>query len=404
MNKVFLLTTITFISCANPVAPTGGPKDKEPPIIIQIIKDTINHSLQIKFNENIKFKDEIVLNPSKLGSPKPKITVNRRAIVIPNKIHTTHIQLNGSISDVNENNTGSYSDIILNGDSSNKKITIIKPPFYKKSLLISNSYRDSFVYNHQITQDTVTICCLQSITTATIFLDQNKNERINANEWYCSDSINPSFLYPPIKPTLYMDTTHDKHLKIVGEYRYLKTQHPSIDTITIRKEDVPFISDLTEKYKILYQTIDSPIYNKVYTFQDSLVLSGITITNTTFKTLSLTDTIPVGFLNIQNTTTQKINIEIYRNERPIAFLQSDSLQTSSIYLKPGKYYILSYMDYNHNQRFDPTDVVLQYFKEISIIKDIENQIQVNNNPKTDEKTSKQRVKDQPMDTRKILIK
>lgn len=404
MNKVFLLAIIAIISCANPVAPTGGPKDKQPPLIIGIQTDTLNQILHIEFNENIRFKNKVVLNPTIKGSAKPNIQTNRRSIDIPIKNYTSQIQLNESVSDVNENNTGKYSDIILNGDSSNKKITLIKPSFYKKIVPVAHTYIDSYIYNHQIIEDTIIICCLNNIKKADIFLDQNKNERINANEWYCSDSISPSFLYPPIKPTLYMDTTHDKHLKIVGEYRYLKTQHLSTDTITIRKEDIPFISDLTEKYKILYQTIDSPIYNKVYTFQDSLVLSGITITNTTFKTSSLTDTIPVGFLNIQNTTTQKINIEIYQNEIPIAFLQSDSLQTSSIYLKPNKYYILSYIDYNHNQRFDPTDVVLQYFKEISIVKDIENQIQVNNDPKTDEKTSKQRVKDQPMDTKKILIK
>ncbi len=76
--SVFILITIILGSCANPVAPTGGPKDVDPPVILRTIP--ADRSLNFKgqkitlyFNEFVSLKDaakQMIISPPLANMPE----------------------------------------------------------------------------------------------------------------------------------------------------------------------------------------------------------------------------------------------------------------------------------------------------------------------------------------------
>ena len=125
-NKYSLGLIITALwSCANPVTPSGGNKDVNPPKILFInpaSKSTGIHPKHIvfTFDENIQVsnaKEQIIVSPA----PKEKhiITAGKNTIKLdlPEKAlddNTTYsIQLNESIKDLNEGNPGKYDPYLF---------------------------------------------------------------------------------------------------------------------------------------------------------------------------------------------------------------------------------------------------------------------------------------------------
>ncbi len=128
---LLLISAMFFSGCAKIVAPTGGPKDEEHPLIVEIDPPdkTVNFDskkISITFNEFIQLKD---LNNNLIISPpveeKPDIKVKGKALVIEFaeelKDSTTYnIYFGNSVQDYNEGNpienfqyvlsTGSYID------------------------------------------------------------------------------------------------------------------------------------------------------------------------------------------------------------------------------------------------------------------------------------------------------
>ncbi len=128
---IFIFSIIILASCAKIVAPTGGPKDEDHPLIVEIDPPdyTINFNsekVNITFNEFIQLKD---LNESLVISPpleeNPEIKVKGKTLVIEFleelKDSTTYnIYFGNSVQDFNEGNpienyqyvlsTGSYVD------------------------------------------------------------------------------------------------------------------------------------------------------------------------------------------------------------------------------------------------------------------------------------------------------
>lgn len=128
---ISIIGTIILASCAKIVAPTGGPKDEDHPLIVEIDPPdyTVNFDakeVNITFNEFIQLKD---LNESLVISPpleeKPEIKVKGKTLVIEFleklKDSTTYnIYFGNSVQDYNEGNpienyqyvlsTGSYVD------------------------------------------------------------------------------------------------------------------------------------------------------------------------------------------------------------------------------------------------------------------------------------------------------
>ena len=128
---ISIFSAIILASCAKIVAPTGGPKDEDHPLIVEIDPPdyTVNFDskkINITFNEFIQLKD---LNESLVISPpleeKPEIKVKGKILVIEFleelKDSTTYnIYFGNSVQDYNEGNpienyqyvlsTGSYVD------------------------------------------------------------------------------------------------------------------------------------------------------------------------------------------------------------------------------------------------------------------------------------------------------
>jgi len=128
---LLLISTVFFSGCAKIVAPTGGPKDEEHPLIVEIDPpdNTVNFDrkkISITFNEYIQLID---LNNNLIISPpieeKPEIKVKGKTLVIEFveelKDSTTYnIYFGNSVQDYNEGNpienfqyvlsTGSYID------------------------------------------------------------------------------------------------------------------------------------------------------------------------------------------------------------------------------------------------------------------------------------------------------
>lgn len=111
----FLIIALFFSSCANIVAPTGGEKDTEPPVVIKEIpkNEAINFSaneILIEFNEFIQILDpqnNVIISPPLNTIPRFKVK-NRKLYVKLNdslKKNTTYTIFFGeSICDLNERN------------------------------------------------------------------------------------------------------------------------------------------------------------------------------------------------------------------------------------------------------------------------------------------------------------
>ena len=84
MKKSWLLISL-FISCANPIPPTGGPKDLDPPLLLSTNPEnkTLNFnqsSIALEFDEYIKEENlltQLMITPSIEGTYKYQLTRNR---------------------------------------------------------------------------------------------------------------------------------------------------------------------------------------------------------------------------------------------------------------------------------------------------------------------------------------
>ena len=132
-HNVFFLTLIALllVSCAQQVSPTGGPKDTEPPKILESspLNGALNYtgsSIELQFDEYVKVNSankELLVTPPfetppEFGMRSKKVTLSWTDTLIPN---TTYLfQFGKGIVDMNENNaldsnlfvfsTGDYLD------------------------------------------------------------------------------------------------------------------------------------------------------------------------------------------------------------------------------------------------------------------------------------------------------
>lgn len=118
-------------SCANRVAPEGGPKDVTPPKLISSEPENFSHSFQgneitLQFDEYIQLRDadkQIIVSP--LTDEKPEITASKKTLRVkfkkPLQANTTYtLSFGNAITDIHESNaisgfrfvfsTGSFTD------------------------------------------------------------------------------------------------------------------------------------------------------------------------------------------------------------------------------------------------------------------------------------------------------
>jgi len=113
--KFAIIALFTIASCANPVAPTGGPKDVDPPVIVRSIpeKGSVNfnaNQIHITFNEFIQLQGlhkEFLISPPLLKVPETRLRGKTLTIELTEALreNTTYTLFFGNaIADFNERN------------------------------------------------------------------------------------------------------------------------------------------------------------------------------------------------------------------------------------------------------------------------------------------------------------
>lgn len=399
MTRLLIISIIiSTISCANPVAPTGGPKDKKPPVITNVIIDSVKNAATIQYDENIRFQNKVVLIPEKKND-KVDTKEEKQSIQIQLKTYTEHINLGESIKDLNENNIGVYPMIHLHHDTQIVLKTFKYPSFIKANFL-AQSFKDSFIYKHKTNQDTVFQCCLtQTGNRITITLDENKNNRTDSFEWSISSSDTILKITEPTKPKIQLNQIDSTQLLVTGTniYQILplinKPYKIFEDTILLHAINQRIISKafyINRNKSLKFNT------NRIYKYQDSIIQEA----NNNQKIPSKTpdslkyDTINVGLISLKNTTNKDVIISIYKKERKI--FQKGIHPTVSLhhYIQPGKYHYLIYEDIDKDYKLSEADQITTYFKEIAIIKDVENHIDVVQGSEKLQKTTKSTSQDE----------
>ncbi len=116
LTPIFTLIFLVTLGCANQTAPTGGPKDEDPPKLLSSNPphESINvktTEIELEFNELIKLnnaKEEIIITPRVSGENEFKHKRNRAFIIFENQLEdsTTYtINFREGIQDLTEGNS-----------------------------------------------------------------------------------------------------------------------------------------------------------------------------------------------------------------------------------------------------------------------------------------------------------
>ena len=393
MIRFIIISFALFIvSCANPVAPTGGPKDKKPPVIINTIIDSTLNNITLYYNENIRFQNKITLIPQK-KQDKVQVQQNNKSITISLQDYTEHIVIGESIKDLNENNSGNYPIIHLNKDTQ-LRIKQIKYPTFIKTKIIAQSLKDSFIYNHQVNNDTVIQCCFETTgKTITITLDENKNGTTDSFEWYSTNDDSLIHLLEPQRPKIQIKKIDTNYFVITGT-DVLRIV-PLIKEAYILHEDTLILnhtntSILGQNYIVNKNTQLTNIYPTIFRYQDSIIKRTTPLkykVNKQQDTLKY-DTLQVGLLSFKNKLEYPVTITLFEKDIKVYQREISSFDSTSHYLKPAQYYYTIYQDIDTNHILSQPDKIITYFKQVAILKDVENHIDIVKNTKNTLNTPK----------------
>ncbi len=115
--RLLIYTTLAIItfSCANPLSPTGGPKDTTPPIVEEAVPlnfstEFSGNNIQLNFNEYVQLNspnEQIIISPPFKETPEYKLR-GKTLVIKFNEIFkeatTYSIYFGDAVSDITENN------------------------------------------------------------------------------------------------------------------------------------------------------------------------------------------------------------------------------------------------------------------------------------------------------------
>lgn len=399
--KTFIYISLLTISCANPVSPTGGPKDVTPPVISNITIDTLSKEKRISliFDEYIKANNNIYINPQIKKPYKPILITKKNTLEFNTPQYVSFISLEKSISDINEGNIGTYPSFYFNNDTLQQTIVPILPKYFKsdKDLLTIEKKVDTFYYRSFRIKDTLYINGFPTDSlNATYYIDINKNNTYDSNEWYTHkniDSSNAVLLFPPIKNKIEIDTNNSYNILVIpfnlipslewSNNQYIQRFN---DTIII---DKPHSTRWIEKNTNIL--LNYKKYNlKKYYIQTKIIKPSDTqtiITPSIMQYISpnsnridtITKPIKIGNVVFENSDSL-VNLEIILL-KDNTYYQNISLtqKTQSLDLEQGEYTFISYCDVNKDKQLNqpnPSDRIIQYFETFLVKPSIENVIKV----------------------------
>jgi hypothetical protein len=76
-----------------------------------------------------------------------------------------------------------------------------------------------------------------------------------------------------------------------------------------------------------------------------------------------------------------VTITLFEKDRKVYQREISSLDSITHYLKPAQYYYAIYEDIDTNHILSQSDKIITYFKQIAILKDVENHIDIVKNTK-----------------------
>ncbi len=366
------------MGCGNPVTPTGGPKDNEPPKIKTIHFDTTSKKytkIQIEFDENITVKGQITASPK--SSIKPIINRNKLSFDVPKEAKTIFIK--NKIVDLNESNPYNGSNISLTHDSG----VILLKNLTKENKLTVFIKKDTFIYIPQIDKNNYQFENLDyTEKNITIIHNDNNNYLIDTKEdfnvvpidhkFYSKfDTIKIHFLHPRITPydkrikidsQLYLTT---KTLKYYSNLNLTKNIICQNDTCANQLDSLKNIFNrgtiyyyITNKDTIVLNEIFSPNQIK-YSFKSPI---QTTISKQKASKLS----IPLGVLHVIKPDTNTIYIYL-KNEKNQFIIHLNNTTTDSIYLPAGNYQCYSSYNNLYNNEIPAVSENLYYYKDQVII-------------------------------------
>lgn len=342
---VYISISIIWLSCGNPVTPSGGPKDTASPIIQTIKIDSFKNykSIQIEFDENIQVKGSIKLSP--LSNPIVEQKGNKIKITVPNYTRTVFIK--DKIVDLNESNPYRGKNISLTKDSLQMIIqNQIKDS--KLSIFINVDSNTLIPYNHK---NNYQFENLKGIEKEVYIINKdNNNYKIDSTEEYNIFSILPDYF----KTTDTIQLNHliprirkyDKKIKI--DSNYYKTTQTLKHYSNRDKRDILFCKGDTCTFNpshysitagnqyILINNLDTAYYREITSLNQivSNIPSPILLTKTEKNKSS--KYISLGKLNIVKTESPTNYLYMY-NEINKFLIHLEGNQTDSLYLPIGKY-------------------------------------------------------------------
>ena len=399
--KFYLYLSLLIISCANPVSPTGGPKDVIPPVISKIKIDTLptEKRISISFDEYIKTNNNLYLNPQTKKPFKSNLTTKKNNTEFSIPHYVSFVNLQKSISDINEGNIGTYASFNFNNDTLEQTIVPILPKYFKsdKDLLSVEKKVDTLYYRSFRIKDTLYINGFPTDTLyATYYIDINKNNTYDSTEWYTRkdiDSTKAVHLFPPIKNKIEIDTNHQYNI-LVLPFNLI----PSLESINdpyIQHFNDTVIIDKTKTINWIQKNTNILLnykkYNlKKYFIQNKIITQGDTqsiinpsimqyISPSSNRIDTIIKQIKTGSVIFENSDSLD-NIEIILLKDK-TYYQNISLthNTYTVDLEQGEYTFISYSDINKDKQLNQSntsDCIIQYFETFLVKPSIDNVIKV----------------------------
>lgn len=293
LNLVFI--AITIASCANRGTPTGGEKDKEPPVILKAVPENFSTNfkgdeIRIYFDEYVKIKDlrkQLIISPpmdteptiTPLGSASKYISIKIKDTLQDNTTYA--FNFGESIVDNNEGNPYPYYRYVFSTgetiDSLSIKGYVVdalkeKPDTFVSVMLyaVDSTYIDSIVYKEKPRYITNTLDSLTSFSIDNIkagkykliaLKDKNSNYRFDQK----ADKIGfkEGFITVPTdstyKLTLFQEAVNFKALKPKqdGESRIIFPFEGDYESMRIK-----VLGETREGYKT--RIVKDPITDTLY--------------------------------------------------------------------------------------------------------------------------------------------
>ncbi|MEO9475408.1 MAG: Ig-like domain-containing domain [Cyclobacteriaceae bacterium] len=414
---LILLTEVTFQQCANPLTPTGGPKDTIPPTLL--LSEPLDQTINFKGNEFTLYFDEFItadqLKQNLIITPysdiKYKSTVKRRDLILKFEgdfLDSTTYTLNffDGVTDITEKNpaenliiafsTGDYIDSLRTIGSVRDLLTNKPIPKMTVGLYIPSDTLDIFIdkpyyFVNTSEKGTFEIKNIKNRNYIIVaFIDENRNLSLDpATETYAflkdtlSPSVDPDSLY---LKGLQLDASELKFISARPSGRYFDARYSkpvnSYSIVPIDSSKTVFHNLTTEKDAIRF-------YNTSTTLQTDS--TGIIINAQDSIHNSTLDTVYVKFRETARKATEFTQTmyppsatNINQNSRYTIEFSKPILQVDTTFLSYSldTLYTFPLPIHNLNYNFNNTQISFQTVMDKTIYNDTLESLLLKHTPDT----------------------